>query len=130
MRFRPLAVGRLSIRRFGCMAISCSQQSGSSQSTRPSPSLSMQSPQISTGLVGDGVQSATTAWAQRPALQVSVVQALPSSQSDTVVQGSQPPIVSCAQRPALQLSVVQAVPSAPSVAVAPGLQPDTVSYSP
>src|SRR5207245_3645451 len=107
---------------FGCMAISCSQQSGSSQSTRPSPSLSMQSPQISTGLA-DGSQPAIASWPQRPLWQLSVVQVLPSLQSDAVVHGWQPAIAACPHRPASQLSVVQALPSLQSDAVEQGWQP-------
>src|SRR3989442_1014913 len=127
MRLRPLAAGRLSITRLGCMASICSQQSGSSQSTRPSPSLSMQSPQISTGACG-ALQSAIGACAQVPAVQLSVVQALWSSQSLAVVQGSQPPIAWCAQAPAEQLSVVQALWSSQSLTVVQGWQPAIASW--
>src|SRR5436309_15125255 len=78
-------------------------QSGSAQSTRPSPSLSMPSLHCS------GPQPGTSVWAQAPPVQLSVVQALPSSQSAAVVQRSQPEMVECSQAPAVQLAVVQAV---------------------
>src|SRR5258706_5750103 len=94
-----------------------SQQSGSSKSTRPSPSSSMQLPQISvlqTGLSAQSesaqstrpspslstpsVQFSVPQWSmallpQVPPLQVSVVQVLPSLQSDAVSHGLQPGIV-------------------------------------
>jgi len=48
---------------------------------------------------------------------MSVVQALPSSQSAVVAQGTQPGIVACAHAPPSQVSVVQAAPSSQSAAV-------------
>src|SRR5438445_54507 len=127
MRLRPLADGRFSIKRLGCSASICSQQSGSSQSTRPSPSLSMQSPQISTGGTG-GRHSRTAVRTQAPAKQLSLVHALWSLQSLAVVQGSQPPIAACVQAPAAQLSVVHALWSLQSLAVVQGSQPPIASW--
>jgi hypothetical protein len=72
-------------------------QSGSLQSTRPSPSLSTPSSQTS------GVQCDRLS--QTPPVQLSVVQGLPSSHCAAVVQGRQPGIVLIAQLPsALQTS--------------------------
>src|SRR2546427_12902629 len=88
-------------------------QSGSAQSTRPSPSLSMPSLHCS------GPQPGTSVWAQTPPVQVSVVQALPSSQSAAVAQGTQPAMVAWAQAPAAQETAVQGgVSSQPGAAVA------------
>src|SRR5206468_12936389 len=90
-------------------------QSGSAQSTRPSPSLSMPSLHCS------GPQPGTSVWAQAPPVQVSVVQALPSSQSAAVAQGWQPAMAASAQAPAAQLSVVEAgVSSSQAAAVVGG----------
>src|SRR5437899_930171 len=125
-------------------------QSGSAQSTRPSPSLSMPSLHCS------GPQPGTSVWPQAPPVQLSVVQALPSSQSTAVshrwqpamaeswqlpsvpqassslppaavVDGPQPEVVGWAQAPASQLSVVQALPSLQSAAVVQGTQPEIVA---
>src|SRR2546429_138795 len=96
-------------------------QSGSAQSTRPSPSLSMPSLHCS------GPQPGTSVWAQTPPVQVSVVQALPSSQSAAVVHGTQPGMVAWAHAPASQVSVVQASVSLQSAAVVQGTQPEVVA---
>src|SRR3989449_6032852 len=96
------------------------QQAGSSKSVSPLPSLSMQSPQISTKGAG---QLASGVCAQAPAVQRSCVQASRSSQSALVVQGVQPGMVPLLQTRALQDSVVQAFWSSQSAAVVQGLQP-------
>src|SRR5437667_422891 len=98
-------------------------QSGSAQSTRPSPSLSMPSLHCS------GPQPGTSVWAQAPPVQLSVVQALPSSQSAAVAQGTQPAMVAWAQAPASQVSVVQALVSSQSAAVVHGTQPGMVAWA-
>src|SRR5438477_115571 len=59
-----------------------------------------------------GVQPATGSWPQTPPMQVSVVQALPSLQSEGSEQGTQPGMGSCEQPAApWQPSTVQALPS-------------------
>src|SRR5207249_10937173 len=60
---------------------------------------------------------------QTPALQVSMVQAFPSSQSATVEQGEQPAMGVFWQTPASQDSVVQAFWSSQSAAVEQSVQP-------
>src|SRR2546422_416370 len=96
------------------------QQAGSSKSVSPLPSLSMQSPQISTRGAG---QLASGVCAQAPAVQRSCVQASWSSQSALVVQGVQPGMVPLLQTRALQDSVVQAFWSSQSARVVRGVQP-------
>src|SRR5215475_4253445 len=96
-----------------------SAQSGSAQSTRPSPSLSMPSLQFSGGFdeqPGIGVEE------QAPATQVSVVHGLPSLQSASAAQAVQPGTTVAAQAPATQVSVVHALPSSQSASVAQGVQ--------
>src|SRR5438552_3628646 len=77
-------------------------QSGSAQSTRPSPSLSMPSLHCS------GPQPGTSVWSQAPPVQLAVVQALPSSQSGAGAHGTQGALVAWALAPASEVSVVQA----------------------
>src|SRR5439155_1559143 len=96
------------------------QQAGSSKSVSPLPSLSMQSPQISTA---GAVQLSRGVCVQAPAVQRSCVQASWSSQSAVVRQGVQPGIGPLWQTPAPQNSVVQAFWSSQSAAVVQGLQP-------
>ena len=68
-----------------------------------------------------GVQPPMAAWWQTPASQVSVVQALWSSQSRSVVQ--QPVMRTSWHMPPTHDSVVQALLSLQSAAVAQGLHP-------
>src|SRR5438552_8086097 len=96
------------------------QQAGSSKSVSPLPSLSMQSPQISTA---GAAQLASWVCPQTPAVHRSCVQASWSSQSAVVRQGVQPGIGPLLQTPAPQNSVVQAFWSSQSAAVGQGLQP-------
>src|SRR5262245_10938783 len=56
-------------------------------------------------------------------MQVSVLHALPSSQSEGVEQGTQPAIGSWPQTPPTQVSVVQALPSSQSDGSEQGTQP-------
>src|SRR5437773_725830 len=106
-------------------------QSGSWQSTRPSPSSSRPFVQSSGGFgvqpsIGVAVQmpalqasvvQASWSW-QAPALQVSVVQGLPSSvQSASAMQGVQLGSVVDSQAPATQASAVQAFESLQSASV-------------
>src|SRR5437867_1183113 len=93
-------------------------QSGSAQSTRPSPSLSMPSVHCS------GPQPGTSVWSQTPPAQLSVVQASPSSQSAAVVHGTQPGMAESWQLPSgPQASVVQGFWSSQSAAVAQRAHP-------
>src|SRR5436190_7256791 len=96
------------------------QQAGSSKSVSPLPSLSMQSPQISTA---DAVQLSRGVCVQVPAVQRSCVQASWSSQSAVVRQGVQPGIGPLWQTPAPQNLVVQAFWSSQSAGAVQGLQP-------
>ena len=73
--------------------------------------------------VVQGMQPLTAAWWQTPASQVSVVQALWSSQSRTVVQ--QPEMAVLRHTPATHDSMVEALLSLQSAAVAQGLQPSS-----
>src|SRR5436309_3173461 len=99
------------------------QQSGSSKSTRPSPSSSMQLPQISC-FGCSGPQPGTAVWSQAPPVQPSVVQALPSSQSAAASQRWQSGMTESWQLPSgPQASVVQEFWSLQSAAVVQGTQP-------
>src|SRR5437667_270717 len=98
------------------------QQAVSSKSVSPLPSLSMQSPQISTA---GAVQLSRGVCMQAPAVQRSCVQASWSSQSAVVRQGVQPGIGPLWQMPAPQNLVVQAFWSSQSPGVVQGLQPST-----
>src|SRR3989442_15823061 len=99
-------------------------QSGSAQSTRPSPSLSMPS------LPCSGPQLGTSVWPQTPPVQLSVVQGFRSSQSAAVAQGRQPSWAACSQTLfAPQVSVVQPLPSSQSAAVVHGTQSAMVAYA-
>src|SRR6184192_734063 len=99
-------------------------QSGSAQSTRPSPSLSMPSLHCS------GPQLGTSVWPQTPPVQPSVVQGFRSSQSAAVAQGMHPSWATCSQTPfALQGSVVQGLRSSQSAAVVHGTQSAMVAYA-
>src|SRR5881409_632587 len=95
-------------------------QSESSQSTRPSPSLSQPSSQIS----GAGAHAEERSWAHAPPVQRSMVQLSPSSQSDGMVQRWHPEVTVIMQLPsAAQSWVVQGFWSSQSEAVEQGVQP-------
>src|SRR6266849_11178886 len=92
-------------------------QSGSSQSTRPSWSLSMPSVHCS------GPQPGMSAWPQTPPVQVSAVQLFSSLQSAAVSQRWQPGMEEIWQLPsAPQASVVQGFSSLQLAAVTQGTQ--------
>src|SRR5262245_8562297 len=136
---------------FESKARGAAQQSGSSASTRPSPSLSMQSPQISLGGLQDGAvaqsgsaQSASpsqslsmpslqisalhagqlSAWAvvQVPAEQTGVLQLSPAGQSVTVVHGMQPGMWEWMQ-PLLCVLQASVVQALPSSQLSGGFRP-------
>src|SRR5678815_2987596 len=98
-------------------------QSGSAQSTSPSPSLSTRSSQISEG------HPATSVCVHAPAGHASVVQASPSLQSAAVLHGTQPGIVVIWQLLlSPHTSVVQALSSLQSSFVSHGMQPGTAVW--
>src|SRR5438034_6275285 len=98
------------------------QHAESSESVNPLPSLSMESPQISTASAG---QLARGVCPQAPTVQRSCVQGSWSSQSAGVVQGLQPAIAVLWETPASQSSVVQALTSLQSLSVEQGVHPAT-----
>src|SRR5207247_674830 len=102
------------------------QQAGSSKSVSPLPSLSMQSPQISTA---GAAQLSRGVCVQAPAVQRSCVQASWSSQSAVGRQGGQPGSEPLWQTPAPQNSVVQAFWSSQSAAAVEGVQPARAGLS-
>src|SRR5579862_6050065 len=110
-------------RRRRSRASGSAQHAGSSASTSPLPSSSMQLPQIS---VGPWSHLPSCEWAQTPPSQRSIVQASPSLQSASTLQVWQPGIWVMAQLPsAPHASVVQGLWSSQSAAFVQCVQPGT-----